>query len=139
MAVSTISFFSRISDPRFGGTYMTLLNTLLNLGKVWSKTVAIGMVDFLTFKQCSSYHQNSCSTENLKNVSNTKIFYWITQVMIIIIMNIEHYVIILRLCTFFPIYFLRLKIYYGTYWNKFILKIIFDLICNCIHSNFFWL
>jgi len=71
MAVSILAFFSRISDSRFGGTYMTLLNTLLNLGGAWLSSVAIGMVDFLTFKQCSLDHQNSCSTENLKNVSNT--------------------------------------------------------------------
>ncbi|XP_060878681.1 acetyl-coenzyme A transporter 1-like [Metopolophium dirhodum] len=71
MAVSTLSFFSRISDSRFGGTYMTLLNTLLNLGGAWSSSVAIGMVDFLTFKQCSLDNQNSCSTENLKNMCKT--------------------------------------------------------------------
>ncbi|XP_016657601.1 acetyl-coenzyme A transporter 1-like isoform X2 [Acyrthosiphon pisum] len=67
MGVSTLAFISRISDPRFGGTYVTLLNTLSNLGKAWSNTVAIGMVDFLTFKQCSSYQQNNCSTADLKN------------------------------------------------------------------------
>jgi len=66
MAVSILSFFSRISDSRFGGTYMTLLNTFLNLGGAWSSSVAIGMVDFLTVKQCSLDNQNSCSTENLK-------------------------------------------------------------------------
>jgi len=75
MGVSALAFFSQISDPRFGGTYMTLLNTLLNLGEAWTKTVAIGMVDFLTFRQCSLDHQNSCSTEHLKNVSHTEIIY----------------------------------------------------------------
>jgi hypothetical protein len=29
---SQISFFNRVSDPRMGGTFMTLLNTLSNLG-----------------------------------------------------------------------------------------------------------
>jgi len=88
MAVSILAFFSRISDSRFGGTYMTLLNTLLNLGGAWLSSVAIGMVDFLTFKQCSLDHQNSCSTENLKNVSNTNIIFWVIQAMTIIVMNI---------------------------------------------------
>jgi MFS transporter, PAT family, solute carrier family 33 (acetyl-CoA transportor), member 1 len=33
MYVSLMSFFAQISDPKIGGTYMTLLNTLSNLGK----------------------------------------------------------------------------------------------------------
>jgi len=71
MVVSILAFFSRISDSRFGGTYMTLLNTLSNLGGAWSSPVAFGMIDFLTFKQCSLDHKNNCSTPNLKNVRNS--------------------------------------------------------------------
>ncbi|XP_060877595.1 acetyl-coenzyme A transporter 1-like isoform X2 [Metopolophium dirhodum] len=71
MRVALLSFFSRISDSRFGGTYMSFLGTLLTLGGAWSSSVAIGMVDFLTFKRCSLDHQNSCSTENLKNMCKT--------------------------------------------------------------------
>ncbi|CAI6369820.1 unnamed protein product, partial [Macrosiphum euphorbiae] len=52
-------------------TYMTLLNTFYNLGETWTFSVAIGMIDFLTFKQCSLDHQNSCSTTNLKNMCKT--------------------------------------------------------------------
>lgn len=33
MFVAQMAFFARVSDPKFGGTYMTLLNTLANLGK----------------------------------------------------------------------------------------------------------
>lgn len=33
MYVSLMAFFSQVSDPKIGGTYMTLLNTLTNLGK----------------------------------------------------------------------------------------------------------
>lgn len=73
MTVAKLSFFSRISDSRFGGTYMTLLNTLSNLGGAWSSSVAIGMIDFLTFKECSLDHTNNCSTPNLKNVRNLNI------------------------------------------------------------------
>lgn len=76
MTVATLAFFSRISDSRFGGTYMTLLNTLSNLGSAWSSSVAIGMIDFLTFKECSLDHKNNCSTPNLKNVRNFKIICW---------------------------------------------------------------
>lgn len=73
MSVSTVAFFSRISDSRFGGTYMTLLNTLLNLGHAWSSSVAIGMIDFLTFKECSVDPNNNCSTADLRDVRNFKL------------------------------------------------------------------
>jgi PAT family acetyl-CoA transporter-like MFS transporter 1 len=33
--VGISSFFSKISDPSIGGTYMTLLNTISNLGGTW--------------------------------------------------------------------------------------------------------
>ncbi len=33
MFVSQMAFFATVSDPKIGGTYMTLLNTLTNLGK----------------------------------------------------------------------------------------------------------
>ena len=32
MFVSIMAFFAQVSDPAVGGTYMTLLNTLTNLG-----------------------------------------------------------------------------------------------------------
>lgn len=68
MIVAVLSFFARISDSRFGGTYMTLLNTLSNLAHAWSSTVALQMVDVLTFKECSFDPSNSCSTDVLQNV-----------------------------------------------------------------------
>ncbi|VVC28209.1 Hypothetical protein CINCED_3A024306 [Cinara cedri] len=71
MSVSTVAFFSRISDSRFGGTYMTLLNTLSNLGHAWSSSVAIGMIDLLTFKKCSLDPDNNCSTTDLQNTCKT--------------------------------------------------------------------
>jgi PAT family acetyl-CoA transporter-like MFS transporter 1 len=36
MFVAQMSLFAKISDPRIGGTYMTLLNTVANLGSKWS-------------------------------------------------------------------------------------------------------
>lgn len=35
MFVSQMAFFSRVSDPVIGGTYMTLLNTIGNVGGKW--------------------------------------------------------------------------------------------------------
>merc|ERR1719391_183884 len=53
MFVSIMAFFAKISDPAVGGTYMTLLNTLTNLGGNWPSTLALWMVDPLTIKQCT--------------------------------------------------------------------------------------
>lgn len=75
MFVAILAFFSRISDPRFGGTYMTLLNTLSNLGFVWSSTVALQLVDLLTSKECSRDAMNNCSTLDLQNVRHSKTNY----------------------------------------------------------------
>ena len=37
--VSQMAFFAKVSDPRIGGTYMTLLNTVANLGNLAAKMV----------------------------------------------------------------------------------------------------
>uniref|UniRef100_A0A023GL28 Putative acetyl-coa transporter n=1 Tax=Amblyomma triste TaxID=251400 RepID=A0A023GL28_AMBTT len=50
--VSLMAFFARVSDPAIGGTYMTLLNTICNLGGNWPATAALWMMDSLTFKRC---------------------------------------------------------------------------------------
>lgn len=57
-----MAFFAKVSDPAVGGTYMTLLNTLCNLGGNWPATAALWFVDSLTFRQCSSDPSNDCST-----------------------------------------------------------------------------
>ncbi|XP_062543928.1 acetyl-coenzyme A transporter 1 [Armigeres subalbatus] len=61
MFVAVMAFFARVSDPAVGGTYMTLLNTLSNLGGNWPTTVVLWMVDVLTWKQCSNAVDNPCS------------------------------------------------------------------------------
>lgn len=50
MFVSQMAFFARISDPAMGGTYMTLLNTLANLGGMWPSTVTMMLVDATSCK-----------------------------------------------------------------------------------------
>ncbi len=47
-----MAFSAQVSDPVVGGTYMTLLNTLNNLGGNWPVTVALSVVDRLTWAQC---------------------------------------------------------------------------------------
>jgi len=68
MVTCMIAFFSRISDIRFGGMYMTLLNTVRSIGWVIPNTSFLKMVDVLTFNSCSNDVQNSCSTPDLENV-----------------------------------------------------------------------
>ena len=52
MYVSSMAFNAQVSDPLIGGTYMTLLNTVTNLGGNWPSTVALWLVDPLTSKEC---------------------------------------------------------------------------------------
>jgi len=66
MFVSIMAFFAKVSDPAVGGTYMTLLNTVTNLGGNWPSTLALWMVDPLTTKQCMNSNStlttiNTCS------------------------------------------------------------------------------
>lgn len=69
MFVASMAFFAKVSDPAVGGTYMTLLNTLCNLGGNWPATAALWFVDPLTFRQCSTDFTNDCSTTTEKEVS----------------------------------------------------------------------
>merc|ERR1711972_690772 len=41
MFIAQMAFFNRVSDPRIGGTYMTMLNTLSNLGNMWPSTLVL--------------------------------------------------------------------------------------------------
>uniref|UniRef100_A0A2H8TPY5 Acetyl-coenzyme A transporter 1 n=1 Tax=Melanaphis sacchari TaxID=742174 RepID=A0A2H8TPY5_9HEMI len=68
MVTCMVAFFSRISDIRFGGMYMTLLNTARSIGWVIPNTSFLKMVDTLTFSSCSNDVQNSCSTPDLVNI-----------------------------------------------------------------------
>ncbi|KAJ3187267.1 hypothetical protein HK101_009386 [Irineochytrium annulatum] len=47
------SFFTKISDPKIGGTYMTLLNTINNLGGTWPRYFVLKAVDYYTDAHCS--------------------------------------------------------------------------------------
>ena len=53
--VSLCGYFVSVADARVGATYMTLLNTLANLGGTWPKSVALFLVDSLTLRrsECS--------------------------------------------------------------------------------------
>ncbi|XP_011291387.1 acetyl-coenzyme A transporter 1 [Musca domestica] len=68
MFVAVMAFFAKISDPAVGGTYMTFLNTLSNLGGNWANTVILWLVDVLTWKECAHVddtlaEKNHCLTK----------------------------------------------------------------------------
>ncbi|WKX97144.1 hypothetical protein Q1695_013086 [Nippostrongylus brasiliensis] len=52
MFVSMMAFNAQVSDPRVGGTYMTLLNTINNLGGNWPVTLILSVTDWFTYKDC---------------------------------------------------------------------------------------
>ncbi|GBG27796.1 Acetyl-coenzyme A transporter 1 [Hondaea fermentalgiana] len=53
MFVAMMGFFAQVSDPAIGGTYMTLLNTIANLGSKWPNQFVLFIVDHLTIRSCT--------------------------------------------------------------------------------------
>ncbi|KAL7417056.1 acetyl-coenzyme A transporter 1-domain-containing protein [Mrakia frigida] len=50
--VGISAFHTQIADPLIGGTYMTLLNTVSNLGGTWPKPLVLQGVDYLSKSTC---------------------------------------------------------------------------------------
>ncbi|PKI85457.1 hypothetical protein MVES_000335 [Malassezia vespertilionis] len=50
--VGISAFHTQIADPVIGGTYMTLLNTVSNLGGTWPRYFVLKLVDFLSISEC---------------------------------------------------------------------------------------
>lgn len=71
MFVAVMAFFAKISDPAVGGTYMTLLNTICNLGGNWPTSILLWLVDVLTWKQCAVERPRS-ENLGLNNTCQTK-------------------------------------------------------------------
>eukprot|EP00908_Phaeocystis_cordata_P024475 Transcript_6930.p2 GENE.Transcript_6930~~Transcript_6930.p2 ORF type:complete len:543 (-),score=212.14 Transcript_6930:84-1661(-) len=62
--VAQMAFFNRVSDPKIGGTYMTMLNTLANLGGQWPGTLVLatkGAVEKLPGQPNGFHAVASCS------------------------------------------------------------------------------
>jgi PAT family acetyl-CoA transporter-like MFS transporter 1 len=49
-----MSYFAKIADPSIGGTYMTLLNTVANLGAKWPNALALYLLPKITMSSCRS-------------------------------------------------------------------------------------
>ncbi|KAG8951801.1 hypothetical protein FRC03_012348 [Tulasnella sp. 419] len=63
--VGMSAFHTQISDPFIGGTYMTLLNTISNLGGTWPRFFVLRAVDYFTIATCdigSSSKENPLSS-----------------------------------------------------------------------------
>lgn len=68
--VSITAFHTKIADPEIGGTYMTILNTLCNLGGQWPRVLVLAGVDWFTEAYCSVDGRSCVSTE-AKSVCNS--------------------------------------------------------------------
>jgi MFS transporter, PAT family, solute carrier family 33 (acetyl-CoA transportor), member 1 len=56
MFVSLAAYFVKISDPKYGGTYLTLLNTLSNFAGMWPKLPVMTAVDVMTSKAFDGFY-----------------------------------------------------------------------------------
>ncbi|CCH61791.1 hypothetical protein TBLA_0F02510 [Henningerozyma blattae CBS 6284] len=79
--VSISAFHSRIADPKFGGTYMTLLNTLSNLGGTWPRIIIMWMISYF------SIYDMVLEKDNVATLGTTIIRdgYYITNIICIVI------------------------------------------------------
>ncbi|KAH7638666.1 acetyl-coenzyme a transporter 1-like protein [Dermatophagoides farinae] len=69
MYVAIMAFHAKISDPSIGGTYMTLLNTITNLGGNWPTTLALWLIDYISLSYCS-IDGSKCTLTTTKNDEN---------------------------------------------------------------------
>ncbi|KAL8273109.1 hypothetical protein Esti_003030 [Eimeria stiedai] len=53
MFVSMMAFFARVSDPRIGGSYMTFLNTVANVGSQWPRALSLWLMDSFAIRDCT--------------------------------------------------------------------------------------
>lgn len=70
MFVAVMAFFAKISDPKVGGTYMTLLNTVCNLGGNWPTSIVLWLVDVLTWKKCNPSSSFNAENGTLSHFDN---------------------------------------------------------------------
>ncbi|CAF1314937.1 unnamed protein product [Didymodactylos carnosus] len=69
MIVAKVAFNAKISDTHIGGTYMTLLATIANMGLSLTRTSLMYAANYLTWKTCIIHKQQnmSCNTDENKN------------------------------------------------------------------------
>lgn len=72
MYLGMTAFFAKVSDPRVGGTYMTIWNTVETLGGTWPGSLTLWMVDLLTWKECNAI-DNKMLDSTCINVTNASL------------------------------------------------------------------
>jgi MFS transporter, PAT family, solute carrier family 33 (acetyl-CoA transportor), member 1 len=72
---SQMSFFSKIADPSIGGTYMTLLNTLANLGTKWPNFLSLYLLPSLSSSICR-YDRTNIENQILESVHFSQSSSW---------------------------------------------------------------
>ena len=60
MFSSQMAFYAKVSDPAIGGTYMTLLNTVSNLGEFVSSLTNCLTVKLVTHRCVCSFPVEGC-------------------------------------------------------------------------------
>ncbi|SCV01014.1 LAMI_0G08768g1_1 [Lachancea mirantina] len=89
--VGIAAFHNKIADPMIGGTYLTLLNTISNMGGTWPRLLIMSMIDFFTKTECfmdaeRAFHftatRSSCEKDGGKLV-NTRDGYFMTNALCI--------------------------------------------------------
>ena len=73
-SVAQVSFFTRVSDKTVGGTYMTLLNTISNIGSSWPNTLVLYLVDLISIKHCT-YDETSLMANRTRAFNLTSVLY----------------------------------------------------------------
>ena len=68
--VSASAFHTQIADPLIGGTYMTLLNTISNLGGTWPKYFVLEGVEKFTSKTCDGRMELEKCSGTLRTVTD---------------------------------------------------------------------
>lgn len=63
--VALMAFFAKISDPAIGGTYMTMLNTVANLGSKWPNQLVLFLTEATTVTHCTAEGLGTCGTSEL--------------------------------------------------------------------------
>lgn len=71
--VSLMAYHAAISDPKIGGTYMTLLNTVTNLGGNWPSTLSLWLVDKLIIQECDQVCKEPVAINSTSIPTNSSI------------------------------------------------------------------
>lgn len=80
--VSQCSFFAQVCDSSIGGSYMTLLNTISNLGSSWPKFFVFAAVDQFTCKEAAA--GQGCQLGPITLPPGTDGFYVVSGVAVVI-------------------------------------------------------